>query len=143
MTVRGFTLEQAATNWAPPTAEQVGAIGTHWSRGWVIERNRVLYSRCSGISLGKYGEAGVHHDGSAKGYVGTVTRALAHGWNGSTVGHHLVRDNEVAHCEQAGIVGSLGCAFSTVTGNDVHGTCLCSSTNCCSDTRHMGEEGRG
>ena len=120
VTVRGFTLEQAATNWAPPTAEQVGAIGTHWSRGWVIERNRVLYSRCSGISLGKYGEAGVHHDGSAKGYVGTVTRALAHGWNGSTVGHHLVRDNEVAHCEQAGIVGSLGCAFSTVTGNDVH-----------------------
>ncbi|MCK5835161.1 MAG: DUF1565 domain-containing protein, partial [Lentisphaeria bacterium] len=37
ITVRGFTLEQAATNWAPPTAEQVGIIGTHWSKGWIIE----------------------------------------------------------------------------------------------------------
>ncbi|MFO1514977.1 MAG: DUF1565 domain-containing protein, partial [Verrucomicrobiota bacterium] len=30
ITVRGFTLRDAATPWAPPTAEQVGLIGTHW-----------------------------------------------------------------------------------------------------------------
>ena len=29
ITVRGFTLSQAATPWAPPTAEQIGLIGTH------------------------------------------------------------------------------------------------------------------
>ena len=33
ITVRGFTMEDAATPWAPPTAEQIGLIGTHWSKG--------------------------------------------------------------------------------------------------------------
>lgn len=32
----------------------------------------------------------------------------------------MVRDNEISHCEQAGIVGSLGCSFSRVTGNTIH-----------------------
>jgi alpha-N-arabinofuranosidase len=31
-----------------------------------------------------------------------------------------VRNNHISHCEQTGIVGSLGCAFSTVTGNEIH-----------------------
>jgi len=47
ITVQGFTLEHAATPWAPPTAEQIGLIGTHWSRGWVIESNTIRYSACS------------------------------------------------------------------------------------------------
>jgi alpha-L-arabinofuranosidase len=29
ITVRGFHMSQAATQWAPPTAEQIGLIGTH------------------------------------------------------------------------------------------------------------------
>jgi alpha-N-arabinofuranosidase len=56
ITVRGFTLEQAATPWAPPTAEQIGLIGTHWSQGWLIENNVIRYSRCSGVALGIYGD---------------------------------------------------------------------------------------
>ncbi len=48
LTVRGFTLENAATPWAPPTAEQLGLIGTHWSKGWIIEGNVIRHSRCSG-----------------------------------------------------------------------------------------------
>ena len=31
-----------------------------------------------------------------------------------------MRNNIVAHCEQAGIVGSLGAVFSVVTGNTIH-----------------------
>jgi alpha-L-fucosidase 2 len=31
-----------------------------------------------------------------------------------------VRGNHILHCGQAGIVGSLGCAFSTITGNEIH-----------------------
>ena len=42
------------------------------------------------------------------------------GWNKETIGHHIVRNNTISHCEQAGIVGSLGAAFSTVTGNTIH-----------------------
>jgi alpha-N-arabinofuranosidase len=121
ITVRGFTMEQAATNWAPPTAEQTGLIGTHWSRGWVIENNTIQYSKCSGIALGKYGD---EHDNnqteSAEGYVGTIKRALAFGWDKSTIGGHIVRNNTIAYCEQTGIVGSMGCAFSIVQGNTIH-----------------------
>jgi alpha-N-arabinofuranosidase len=121
ITVRGFTMEQAATNWAPPTAEQMGLIGTHWSRGWIIENNTIQYSKCSGIALGKYGD---EHDNnqteSAQGYVGTIKRALAFGWNKGTIGGHIVRNNTIAYCEQTGIVGSMGCAFSVVEGNTIH-----------------------
>ncbi len=120
LTVRGFTLEQAATPWAPPTAEQMGLIGTHWSKGWVIENNVIRYSRCSGVALGKYGDEWDNRAESAEGYVGTINRALQNGWNKETVGHHVVRNNHISHCEQTGVVGSLGCAFSTVTGNEIH-----------------------
>ena len=51
ITVRGLTLCHAATQWAPPTAEQVGLIGTHWSKGWIIENNVISDSRCSGVTL--------------------------------------------------------------------------------------------
>lgn len=120
LTVRGFTLEHAATPWAPPTAEQMGLIGTHWSKGWIIENNVIRYSRCSGVALGKYGDEWDNRAESAEGYVGTINRALKNGWNKETIGHHMVRNNHISHCEQTGVVGSLGCAFSTVTGNEIH-----------------------
>ncbi|MBP3217058.1 MAG: hypothetical protein J6M46_01670, partial [Lachnospiraceae bacterium] len=37
ITVSGFTLDKAATTWAPPAAYQDGLIGPHWSRNWIIE----------------------------------------------------------------------------------------------------------
>ncbi len=120
ITVRGFTMEHAATPWAPPTAEQIGLIGTHWSRGWIIENNTIRHSACSGIALGKYGDEFDNKAGSAKGYVGTIGRALEHGWSKKNIGHHIVRNNHISHCGQAGIVGSMGAVFSKVTGNDIH-----------------------
>ncbi len=121
ITVRGFALRHAATPWAPPTAEQIGLIGTHWSKGWIIEENVVSHSVCSGIALGKHGD---EHDNTsantAEGYVKTIERGLKRGWNKETIGHHLVRNNLVTDCEQAGIVGSLGPIFSVVTGNVIH-----------------------
>jgi len=141
ITVRGFAMSQAATNWAPPTTEQIGLIGTNWSKNWIIDNNTVCYSMCSGISLGKYGNEWDTRPGPADGpggiierifrdsklpprlydaYERTIDRALAKGWNRKTIGHHVVRKNKISHCEQAGIVGSLGCAFSVVTGNTIH-----------------------
>jgi hypothetical protein len=121
ITVRGFTMRQAATNWAPPTAEQVGLIGTHWSLGWIIENNVISHSRCSGISLGKYGDEWDNTSAnSAEGYVKTIERALAHGWNKKSVGHHIVRNNIISDCEQTGIVGSLGAVFSRIEGNHIY-----------------------
>ena len=63
ITVRGFTMRHAATPWAPPTAEQIGLIGTHWSKGWIIENNVISHSTCSGIALGKYGDRVGQHVG--------------------------------------------------------------------------------
>jgi len=121
LTVRGFTLRDAATPWAPPTAEQIGLIGTHWSKGWIIEDNVISHSTCSGIALGKYGDQWDNTSAdTAEGYVATIQRARTNGWNKESVGHHIVRNNVISHCEQAGIVGSLGAVFSTVTGNTIH-----------------------
>lgn len=121
ITVSGFTMKHAATPWAPPTAGQIGVIGPHWSKGWIIENNQISYSTCSGISLGKYGDRWDNTSAdTAEGYVATIERALKDGWNKATIGHHIVRANIISHCEQAGIVGSLGAAFSTIEGNVIH-----------------------
>jgi alpha-N-arabinofuranosidase len=121
ITLRGFTLQNSATNWAPPTAGQMGLVGTYWSKGWIIEDNIIQYSKCVGIALGKYGDQFDNKDTeSAEGYVGTINRALAFGWNKGTIGGHIVRNNTIAYCEQTGIVGSMGCAFSIVEGNTIH-----------------------
>ena len=121
ITVRGFVMRQAATNWAPPTAEQVGLIGTNWSKGWVIEKNTISHSVCSGVALGKHGdEFDNTSKDTAEGYVKTIERALARGWNKDHIGGHVVRDNVISDCEQTGIVGSMGAAFSTITGNTIH-----------------------
>ena len=120
LTVRGLVLSQAATPWAPPTAEQIGLIGTHWSQGWIIENNDIQYSTCSGVTLGKYGDEFDNVAATAGAYVKTIERATTNGWNGANIGHHLVRSNVISHCEQGGIIGSLGGVFSTITDNDIH-----------------------
>jgi alpha-L-arabinofuranosidase len=121
ITVRGFTMMHAATNWAPPTAEQIGLIGTNWSKGWIIENCDIRYSTCVGITLGKHGD---EYDNTsadtAEGYVKTIERALARGWSKENIGHHIVRNNEISHCEQAGLVGSMGAVFSTISDNVIH-----------------------
>jgi len=121
ITVRGLTMMHAATPWAPPTAEQIGLIGTHWSKGWIIENNDVRYSTCVGITLGKYGDQWDNtSQNSAEGYVQTIERGLENGWSKDNIGHHVVRNNQIAYCEQAGVVGSLGAIFSRIADNDIH-----------------------
>jgi alpha-N-arabinofuranosidase len=73
------------------------------------------------VTLGKYGDQWDNtSEDTAEGYVRTIERALRNGWSRENVGSHVVRDNEIAHCEQAGIAGSLGAIFSRITGNDIH-----------------------
>jgi len=120
ITVRGFVMEHAATPWAPPTAEQIGLIGTHWAKGWIIEDNTIRYSRNVGVTLGKYGDEWDNRAESAFGYNQTIQRALENGWSKENIGHHIVRNNHILQCGQAGIVGSMGAAFSIITGNEIH-----------------------
>ena len=118
--VRGFYMSHAATPWAPPTAEQPGLVGTHWSKGWVIENNVVSFSKCVGITLGKYGDEWDNRSESAEAFVNTTKRALQNKWNKENIGSHIVRGNTISHCGQAGIAGSLGAIFSTVCENEIH-----------------------
>ncbi len=120
ITVSGLVMEHAATPWAPPTAEQIGLIGTNWSKGWIIENNTIRYSTCTGITLGKYGDEWDNRAESAFGYNQTIERALENGWSKENIGHHIVRNNHIRQCGQAGIVGSMGAAFSTITKNEIH-----------------------
>jgi len=121
ITVRGFKMKNSATNWAPPTAEQVAAIGSHWSKGWIIENNDISYARSACVSLGKYGdEFDNTSSDTAIGYVTTIERALKNGWHKDNIGQHVINNNKISFCEQAGIVGSMGAAFSKITNNTVH-----------------------
>lgn len=135
LTVRGLILEKAATNWAPPSAEQPGLIGTRWGKGWIIENNTIRHSRCSGIALGRptYGHA--HHYQTmppriyAEENCGQTLEQLADyfehaSWNKEATGHHVVRNNHIYDCGQAGIVGCSGGAFSLIEGNEIHDICM-------------------
>jgi hypothetical protein len=126
LTVRGLYMSQAATQWAAPTAEQAGALGTNWSRGWVIEDNVVSESKCAGITLGKDRASGqnewmkdMSRDGSGI-YNEVIRRAISEGWSKNLVGGHLVRRNTIFNCGQAGICGSLGAIFSTIESNHIY-----------------------
>ena len=127
ITVRGFTLKQAATQWAPPTALQEGLIGPHWSKGWIIEDNIISDSKNVAISLGKEISTG-HNEWTRTGFKGgtarereVIFRALHYGgWHKDSIGGHIVRNNVIHDCEQAGIVGHLGSAFCTIENNHIY-----------------------
>ncbi len=126
ITVRGFEMAHAATEWAPPTARQVGMLWTRWSKGWIIEDNILHDSRCSAISLGK--EISTGHNLSTRyrrkpGYrtqLETVFMARHEGWDKERIGSHIVRNNKIYDCGQNGIVGHLGGAFSEIYGNEIY-----------------------
>ena len=127
ITLSGFTVKQAATQWAPPTAYQEGMIGPHWSKGWIIEDCEVSDSRCSGISLGKYLQPNNENKWTRKFFKdGTQTerdaicQAQYEGWTKENIGSHIVRRCDIHDCGQTGIVGHLGGVFSVIEDNHIH-----------------------
>lgn len=126
ITIRGFHISQAATQWAAPTAEQVGMIATHWCKGWIIEDNVIKNSRTNGITLGKERSSGHNldcNDSRLDGtlhYMEVIFNTLRRGWSRENVGSHIVRNNVISDCEQTGICGSMGAAFSQIYGNHIY-----------------------
>ncbi|MFE1930740.1 right-handed parallel beta-helix repeat-containing protein [Streptomyces sp. NPDC059474] len=121
ITIRGFTLRNAATNWCAPTMGQWGLVSAYWCKGWVIEGNEIAYSRCCGIALGKYSDEYDGLRGTTEGYYLTISDAQdSGGWSFANIGGHVVRNNTIHHCGQTGIVGSLGGIGSRITGNEIY-----------------------
>jgi len=126
ITVRGFEMCQAATPWAPPTADQPGLIGPHWSKGWIIEDNFIHDSKCSAISIGKEASTGNNYRSIRKDKPGyqyqleSVFLARQAGWSKEKIGSHIIRNNTIYDCGQNGIVGHLGCVFSEIYNNHIY-----------------------
>ena len=127
ITLSGFKVTRAATQWAPPTAYQEGMIGPRWSKGWIIEDCEVSHSKCSGISLGKYLQPNNENKWCTK-FVkdGTqnerdaICQAQREGWTKELIGSHIIRRCDIHDCGQTGIVGHLGCVFSIIEDNHIH-----------------------
>ncbi len=129
ITIKGFHISQAATQWAAPTAEQLGMIATHWNKGWIIEDNVISDSKCNGITLGKERGTGhntwtadvdnVNRDGNIH-YIEVVFNVLRNQWDKEHIGSHIVRNNTIFNCEQTAICGSMGAVFSTIENNHIY-----------------------
>lgn len=103
ITVCGFHFEHAATNWAPPAIKlQTGAVGPRMGKHWIIENCTVSYARCAGIILGQ--APGVDYSDI------------------NAFGDHIVRNNVIRRCGQAGIAGQKGATRSLIEGNLIEDT---------------------
>ncbi|MFO7906363.1 MAG: right-handed parallel beta-helix repeat-containing protein [Pirellulaceae bacterium] len=103
ITVDGFRFFHAAANWAPPVVElQTGAIGPRMGKEWIIQNCTISDIRCVGIILGQA--------------PGADYRDI------DSFGAHVVRDNVIRRCGQAGIAGQKGATRSLITGNLIEET---------------------
>lgn len=103
ITVDGFHFEHAAPNWAPPVIKlQTGAVGPRMGKCWIIENCTIINSRCVGIILGQ--APGVDY--------GDI----------DAFGDHIIRNNIIQRCGQAGIAGQRGATRSLISGNLIEDT---------------------
>jgi hypothetical protein len=103
ITVDGFHFAHAAANWAPPVLElQTGAVGPRMGKHWIIENCTITNARCVGIILGH--APGVDYDDI------------------DAYGDHVVRNNVIRRCGQAGIAGQKGATRSVISGNFIEDT---------------------
>ena len=103
ITVDGFHFMHAAANWAPPVLElQTGAVGPRMGKHWIIENCTITNARCVGIILGQ--APGVDYSDI------------------EAYGDHVVRNNVIRRCGQAGIAGQKGATRSVISGNLIQDT---------------------
>jgi len=103
ITVDGFHLMHSAENWQPPGLEvQMGTIGPRMGKHWIIENCRITNARCVGIVLGH--APGVDYDDI------------------DAFGDHVVRNNVIRRCGEAGIAGQKGATRCVISGNLIEET---------------------
>ncbi len=127
ITVSGFNINKAATTWAPPAAYQDGMISPHWSKGWIIEDCEIWGSKCAGICVGRYYDpensnfyTTQHVKSPTQMERDSVCRGQYYGWLKEKIGGHIIRRNNIHHCEQGGIIGRMGGVFSVIEDNHIH-----------------------
>ncbi len=112
ITVDGFVFMHSAENWQPPRLElQMGAIGTRMGKHWIIQNCTIVNARCVGIILGH-----------ARGGYGSDEDIIVIDGGIEAFGDHIVRNNIIRRCGQAGIAGQKGATRSLITGNLIEDT---------------------
>jgi hypothetical protein len=97
ITVDGFHFMHSSDNWSSPKSKkQMGAVGTRMGKHWIIQNCTITDARCSGISLG-----------TAEGDFKSIDE----------FGDHIIRNNVIKRCGQAGIVGKYGASRSRIVNN--------------------------
>lgn len=103
ITVDGFHFMHSAENWEPPGLElQRGAVGPRMGKHWIIENCTIVNARCVGIILGH-----------APGVDYTDIEAF---------GDHIIRNNVIRRCGEAGIAGQKGATRCVISGNIIEDT---------------------
>jgi alpha-N-arabinofuranosidase len=103
ITIDGLNFMHAAANWAPPVLElQTGAVGPRMGKHWIIENCTITNARCVGIILGH--APGVDYSDI------------------DAYGDHIIRNNIIRRCGQAGIAGQKGATRSVISGNLIEDT---------------------
>ncbi|MCC5931518.1 MAG: right-handed parallel beta-helix repeat-containing protein [Cyclobacteriaceae bacterium] len=110
--IDGFEIRHAASNWAPPDQLQKGAIGTRFGYGWIIKNCRISDVKNVAISIGAVKD--YHWDREY------YSKPISDGQylpDIDSFGHHLIINNSIVRCGQAGIVGTWGCVGSVIENN--------------------------
>ena len=103
ITVDSLHFMHAAANWAPPGLElQTGAVGPRMGKYWIIQNCVITNARCVGIILGH--APGVDY------------RDI------DAYGVHVIRNNVIRRCGQAGIAGQKGATRSLICDNLIEDT---------------------
>jgi len=103
ITVEGFHLMHSAENWQPPGLKvQMGLIGPRMGKRWIIRNCRITNARCVGIVLGH--AAGVDYADI------------------DAFGDHVIANNVIRRCGEAGIAGQKGATRCVIAGNLIEDT---------------------
>lgn len=98
ITIDSLTFSQSATNWQSPVGEQKAMIGSNGGHHWTIKNCTIIHSRSTGISLG-------NPSGSVD--LSDIEK----------IGYHVIENNVISHCGEAGICGRLYSSNSRISNN--------------------------
>ena len=99
ITIDGLSMVQAAANWVNFTDFQHAAVGTYYGKSWIIENCYISDAKCAGLVCGN----------NPSGY--------NEGFDMEETGHHIIRNNWICRCGEAGIHGYKGWVASLFEKN--------------------------
>jgi hypothetical protein len=102
ITIENLVMKKSADNWVGMTDLEKGLCCTNWGYKWIIQNCVITDAKSVGLNCGNDK---------------VTTSDISIGWDISTVGGHIVRNNLIQRCGENGIMGYKGWATSTIENN--------------------------